>query len=408
MDYINEYTIKSMMSKTSFQDGVLIGSRGFYRSASKRIATVFGYPLDNEEGFDEIKYMNMYAKPYGIHYNTRYEVSWIIDNSFLPGNLGMIKSKSIRHAARKYSKTVDVSPFSPEDIDDLLLMIDEWDRQSGKKYIYLNHSYRDREFFRRLSFGEIDQSPYICYVFRINGRIVGYSASTKVPIEQEHGMNVYVGFFKKNLTMFDGEKMLGLSEYINWFQLSKLLQIDGGESIIFNVGASSGGVLKHQKSHFPIYSIEKRYFYTKIFKEEAPELVFRESPLSVRETVFIRLKAGNFVGRTVAKEIGVKQSALSSYIYGREPLPYDALEKLCIVLGLGFKIGESFVCEEDMFRKVFTIALASSGMKTKDFAKKTGINYSSISLYLHGKRDFSNKNIEKAFDLLNLHLTTDG
>ena len=45
MDYINEYSILSMMSRTSYQEGALVGSRGFYRG--RRKATVFCYPLDD-------------------------------------------------------------------------------------------------------------------------------------------------------------------------------------------------------------------------------------------------------------------------------------------------------------------------------------------------------------------------
>lgn len=127
--------------------------------------------------------------------------------------------------------------------------------------------------------------------------------------------------------------------------------------------------------------------------------------LSIRETIFIRIKAGGFRQGEVSKAIGVRQGALSSYLYGHDPLPYEALEKLCITIGLGFKVEDTFICEEGMLRNVFSDTLKKSGMKTNAFARAAGINYTSISSYINGNRTFSNKNLEKSFSYLNLHLT---
>ena len=404
MGYINEYSILSMMSRTSYQEGALVGSRGFYRG--RRKATVFCYPLDDESGFDEIVYMYMHTKPAGVRARKREEVSWLIDGRFLPSRIGDIPSKTIRRAVRRYISTVAVTPLMPEDLTDVLALIDEWDRQRGERYSFLNHSYRDRAFITRICTGEIDTSPYLCSVYRIGSHVVGCSVSTRKSTEKEGGRNVYIGIMRKNLVELDGKELDGLSEFINWYRVSTLLMQDGGEEIVFNGGASVGGNLEYKKAHFPIYKIERRYFFTKSVTSGSEHPLVSDR-LPIRDALFIRIKAGGYIMKDVAQAAGVPQPYLSNYIYGRAPLPYDALESICVAVGLGIRYGGVFVCSRGMFRNALRAVIDEDAVKLIDFCKATGINYSSMSSYMSGKRVLSNVNLQKSFDYLGLYLSLD-
>lgn len=57
-----------------------------------------------------------------------------------------------------------------------------------------------------------------------------------------------------------------------------------------------------------------------------------------------------------------------------------------------------------MIREFIIDAFKKSGLTQKELSEKTGIDRSSLSLYLSGKRDFLDENKEKLMDALNIRL----
>lgn len=55
---------------------------------------------------------------------------------------------------------------------------------------------------------------------------------------------------------------------------------------------------------------------------------------TIREKIFLRMKELGIKQVELAPKVGMRAQNLSSYIRGNRPIPFDNLEKVCMVLGL--------------------------------------------------------------------------
>lgn len=56
--------------------------------------------------------------------------------------------------------------------------------------------------------------------------------------------------------------------------------------------------------------------------------------VTIKEKIFLRMKEIGIKQCELSDKIGVKAQNLSAYLKGNRTIPFDALEKLCMVLGL--------------------------------------------------------------------------
>lgn len=55
---------------------------------------------------------------------------------------------------------------------------------------------------------------------------------------------------------------------------------------------------------------------------------------TIREKIFLRMKELSIKQCELSEKVGVKTQNLSAYLKGKRTIPFDALEKTCMVLGL--------------------------------------------------------------------------
>lgn len=55
---------------------------------------------------------------------------------------------------------------------------------------------------------------------------------------------------------------------------------------------------------------------------------------TVREKIFLRMKELGVKQVELSEKVGVKTQNISAYLKGTRTIPFDALEKICMVLGL--------------------------------------------------------------------------
>ena len=55
---------------------------------------------------------------------------------------------------------------------------------------------------------------------------------------------------------------------------------------------------------------------------------------TVREKIFLRMKELDVKQTELSEKVGIKTQNLSAYLRGKRTIPFDVLEKICMVLGL--------------------------------------------------------------------------
>lgn len=55
---------------------------------------------------------------------------------------------------------------------------------------------------------------------------------------------------------------------------------------------------------------------------------------TVREKIFLRMRELNVKQVELSSKVGIKTQNLSAYLKGNRTIPFDVLEKICMVLGL--------------------------------------------------------------------------
>ncbi len=247
-NYINRHTVMGMMSKhyIPFED-----YSGFYKSKKRDKVVVFNkdYP---EGSYKEINYYYIPDKP-EVKIKNMYNSTLLVShfNSDFFKLIGK-SNREIRETRNQYNKIITIKN-DIDNIEEVILLINKWDMQSGKKYGWQKHSGYDKTFF--LKYYEQEKDNLISLFFYFNDVLVGYSIVSNIVDN-----NCYKYVIRK---MDISSRNLCL--YID-FKMFENIYNNYGRDFYINWGASSGNVLKYKKK-FPIFSEDKVYFY-KIKKEE--------------------------------------------------------------------------------------------------------------------------------------------
>lgn len=55
---------------------------------------------------------------------------------------------------------------------------------------------------------------------------------------------------------------------------------------------------------------------------------------TVKDKIFLRMKELDVKQTELSEKVGIKTQNLSAYLRGKRTIPFDVLEKICMVLGL--------------------------------------------------------------------------
>lgn len=130
----------------------------------------------------------------------------------------------------------------------------------------------------------------------------------------------------------------------------------------------------------------------------------------IREAIKERIKNLDLTQKQVSKAMGVYEQNLSSFITGLRSYPYGKFIDLITTLGLsvGLKRGYVGVYPPEEIKEAVRDAIESSGLMRRKVADKSGINESTLSSYLTGKRQISVATLEKLMSALDLGLVCYG
>ena len=188
----------------------------------------------------------------GLKHNKSKEKQVIskINSEFL--KLSGKKYHEFREVRNKYDKIVVVKT-QPNNIKDVLDLVDTWDEQRGEKYGWQRHSGYDRNFFENVY--PTAKNDLFCYFFYIEDKCVGYSVISKLG----DGSNFNYVIRKNNTAHRNLCLYVDLKSFI-------LMMDEIKNEFFINWGSSGRGVLKYKKK-FPLHSEEVVYF-CKLLKEE--------------------------------------------------------------------------------------------------------------------------------------------
>lgn len=130
----------------------------------------------------------------------------------------------------------------------------------------------------------------------------------------------------------------------------------------------------------------------------------------IREAIKERIRALDLTQKQVSKAMGEYEQNLSSFITGLRSYPYGKFIDLLTLLGLsvGLKCGYVGEYPPDEIKEAVRDAMESSGLMRRRVAERSGINESTLSSYLTGKRQISVATLEKLMSALDLGLVCYG
>lgn len=122
----------------------------------------------------------------------------------------------------------------------------------------------------------------------------------------------------------------------------------------------------------------------------------------VRERIRTAIEASEYSQHQFSEKIGVATPNLNAFLKGSRSLPYPklvkALDELALTIGPR-SAGVSILPPSEM-AEIFRQNIESAGKKIKDVSEETGIDVSSLSLYLNGTRTTPLRNVEKLMKVL--------
>lgn len=130
----------------------------------------------------------------------------------------------------------------------------------------------------------------------------------------------------------------------------------------------------------------------------------------IREALKERIRDLDLTQKQVSKAMGEYEQNLSSFITGLRSYPYNKFIDLLTLLGLsiGLKCGYVGNYPPEEIKAALRDAIESSGALRRDVAAKSGINESTLSSFLTGKRQISVATLEKLMQTLGLGLVCYG
>lgn len=129
-------------------------------------------------------------------------------------------------------------------------------------------------------------------------------------------------------------------------------------------------------------------------KKKIDSSVFENSS-SIREAIFLGIKTSGRKACNLAAQIGMPHRRITEYIYGREPIPYVKMERLCKILNLYCSVNDVKYSGQGMFRDCFLKYLEISGEKCLSLSKATGIHPTTLYGFKSGRITLRLRNLEK-------------
>lgn len=124
----------------------------------------------------------------------------------------------------------------------------------------------------------------------------------------------------------------------------------------------------------------------------------------IREVIKDRIQDLGLTQKKVCEALGEHEQNLSSFTNGLRSYPYEKFVALLQTLGLTIGDRTQYVGQEppERLRAVLEASIKSSGAKRKEIAELSGVNVSTLSSYLSGKRTICLATLEKLMDCLDL------
>jgi len=166
----------------------------------------------------------------------------------------------VKHNKVMYTENLDKD--SERIIEEIELMINEWNNSVGMKYRRTNHSGYDKNFFRQEFIKNREQYYSLFFYEPQNKKLLGYSIISKNFIKNENIKN-YSYLLRKTLT---NEKIRNLTLYVDYVSFKNIFNLNNEKEYNINWGASKGTLLKYKKK-FPIKQEEKVFFISFKAKE---------------------------------------------------------------------------------------------------------------------------------------------
>lgn len=231
--YNSKYCIMGMLSA---RYEVLEDWRGYRKNKKNAVSFYEDFSPD----FEKVSYNYIYEKPQ-VKYSKSTQIVSKFDSEFfkLSGN----KYREIRETRNKFDKIIINKEYNKEDV---LGLIDTWDKQSGDKYGFQKHSGYDRNFFNK--FYDLEKDNLISNFYYIGDKIIGYSILHKAEDCYEYLIRK-VDIELRNTCL-----------YVDYKTFEQIYEKE--KEFLINWGASSGNVLKYKKK-FPIFESCPVYFYSK-------------------------------------------------------------------------------------------------------------------------------------------------
>lgn len=193
------------------------------------------------------------------------QIESLIDSSFLSENISRHNHRDIFESVRKYKKSV----YATNDFDivknrfnDIVSMIEKWrySQKGGMKYGWVEHAGIDKACIKRYIENPIFRSQVDFYLFidKKSSDIVGYSMIEKTPYVNNEKLFEFPYLIRKCLV----EDRRNITEYIDWWTFNETMQKNRLSNMIVNWGCSSGGVHWYKTHKWPLYRLEKKWFYT--------------------------------------------------------------------------------------------------------------------------------------------------
>jgi hypothetical protein len=191
----------------------------------------------------EDQYKSLLAMGLNLKRSKQNTVLSHINEEFL--NVPGKKYTEFRETRNKFDKIVSVKT-EPNSINDIMELIDLWDKNRGTKYGWQKHSGYDRNFFEK--FWQEEKNDLFSYFFYIGEKLVGYSIVSKLGNES-NPLRSFNYVIRKNDTT-----LRNLCLYID-FKTFFLMYKELKKEFIINWGVTS----KYKKK-FPIYEEVPTYF----------------------------------------------------------------------------------------------------------------------------------------------------
>lgn len=256
-NYVNDITIYGLMNKNCFFNEDSSNSLSFYKVKNKSKVTICKdrVSADEEKKYDYISYMYLDEKPdiKGARYVNM--VTSYISKEYFTGMPGK-KYIDIRHTVNQLQKKISAVEIIPENMDDVLDMIEKWryDDNGGMKYRMREHAGIDKNIIRLYGEGNNKLADNtFAYAFYYGTECIGYACMSNNPNGREWH------YLTRKVRNYLG--LRNLTEYVDWFMFNQVYR-KCNEDFLINWGCSDGGVYWYKTHKWPVYKIVPKWFVT--------------------------------------------------------------------------------------------------------------------------------------------------